>query len=231
MKSLLRRSVAEAFGTFGLIFIGAGSVIANSYPGANFGLLGIALAHALVFSVVVTATMNISGGHINPAVTVGLLVARRVDGKTAGVYIAAQLLGAVIGALALKFAFPVHLARTAAYGTPLIHTSVTGGQAVLMEAILTFFLVSAVFGTAVSPDAPKVGGFGIGLVLLFGILVGGPLTGAAMNPARAFGPSVASGIWTGHYVYWVGPLLGGIVAGVLWDRLLLPKHTPAGGQK
>ena len=109
----------------------------------------------------------------------------------------------------------------------MVHSTVTAAQAILIEGVLTFFLVSAVFGTVVSPDAPRVGGFGIGLVLLFDILVGGPLTGAAMNPARAFGPSVASGIWTGHLIYWVGPLLGGIAAGLLWDRILLPKHKPA----
>ena len=86
--------------------------------------------------------------------------------------------------------------------------------------------VSAVFGTAVSPDAPRVAGFGIGLVLLFDILVGGPLTGAAMNPARAFGPALVSGQWLGHVVYWVGPIAGAILAALLWQYVLLPK-TPA----
>jgi aquaporin Z len=97
------------------------------------------------------------------------------------------------------------------------------GQAIGIELVLTFFLMSAVFGTAVSPDAPRVAGFGIGLVLLFDILVGGPLTGAAMNPARAFGPAVISGEWVGQLVYWIGPIAGALLAAVLWEFLLLPK--------
>jgi aquaporin TIP len=101
------------------------------------------------------------------------------------------------------------------------------GQAVTIEAILTFFLVSAVFGTCVNPDAPKIGGFGVGLVLLFDILVGGPLTGSAVNPARAFGPALISGQWVGQGVYWAGPILGGIVAALLWEHVLLPQRDSA----
>jgi glycerol uptake facilitator-like aquaporin len=97
------------------------------------------------------------------------------------------------------------------------------GQAIGLELILTFFLMSAVYGTAVSADAPRVGGFGIGLVLLFDILVGGPLTGAAMNPARAFGPAVASGEWVGHGIYWVGPIAGALLAALLWEYFLIPR--------
>lgn len=228
MSSLIRRSLAEAFGTFGLIFFGAGAVMANNFPGAGFGLLGVALVHAIVLSIMVTATMNVSGGHINPAVTVGLLVARRIDARTALTYIVAQLAGAVLAALALKALMPPAVVRGSALGTPLIANTVTFGQAVALEAIFTFFLVSAVFGTAVSPDAPRVGGFGIGLVLFFDIMVGGPLTGASMNPARTFGPALVSGTWAGHSVYWIGPILGGILAALLWDRLLMPRHQPAG---
>ncbi len=91
--------------------------------------------------------------------------------------------------------------------------------------MLTFFLVSAVFGTMVNADAPKLGGFGVGLVLLFDILVGGPLTGAAANPARAFGPALVSGQWVGHSVYWVGPILGGLAAALLWEYVLLPRRV------
>ncbi|MGI8819080.1 MAG: aquaporin, partial [Gemmatimonadales bacterium] len=100
------------------------------------------------------------------------------------------------------------------------------GQAIGIEVVLTFFLVSAVFGTAVSPDAPRIAGFGIGLVLLFDILVGGPLTGAAMNPARAFGPALVSGQWLGQGVYWIGPIVGAILAALVWQYVLLPKTPP-----
>jgi MIP family channel proteins len=227
MPSLLRRSIAEAIGTFALIFIGVGSVAAKYYPDANYGVYGIATAHALVLAVMITATMAISGGHINPAVTVGLLVARRVTSQTAVAYIIAQLIGAVVGALAIKAIFPLGVTRPIALGTPAIASNIQLSQAIALEAILTFFLVSAVFGTCVNPEAPKVGGFAVGLVLWAGIIVGGPLTGAALNPARAFGPALVAGQWVAHAVYWVGPLLGGIVAGLVWEHVLLPPRRSA----
>lgn len=224
MPSLSRRLVAEALGTFGLVFVGAAVVVVNGgFPNSGIGLLGIALAHAIVLSVMVSATMTISGGHLNPAVTLGLLSARRIDARSAAAYIATQLLAACVAAYLVKLLLPSSAVRTSMVGVPVIASSVTLGQAIGLELVLTFFLVSAVFGTAVSPDAPRVAGFGIGLVLLFDILVGGPLTGAAMNPARAFGPAVASGQWVGHLVYWIGPLAGGLLAALLWEYLLLPR--------
>lgn len=222
MATLWRRLVAEAFGTFGLVFVGSAVVVVNAFPNAAYGILGIAVAHAFVLAIMITVTMNISGGHLNPAVTFGLLVARKIDLRTALPYVAAQLAGAVLGALLVKYAIPSNVGRVLSYGTPVIASSITLGQAITIEAVLTFFLVSAFFGTLVSPDAPKVGGFGIGLVLLFAILVGGPLTGAALNPARAFGPALVSGNWLGQAVWWVGPLLGGLAAGLLWKLVLLP---------
>jgi MIP family channel proteins len=225
MPSLFRRSLAEALGTFGLVFIGTGSVITKYFPDANYGVLGVAVAHALVLSVMITATMSISGGHLNPAVTLGLLATRRTTPSTAGAYIVAQLVGAVLASLLIKTIYPVAVWRAASLGTPSIAGSITLPQALIVETVLTFFLVSAVFGTCVNPDAPKVGGFGVGLVLLFDIIVGGPLTGAAMNPARAFGPALVSGQWVGHLVYWVGPIVGGVLAALFWEHLLLPKRT------
>jgi len=228
MPSLLRRSLAEALGTFALVFIGVGSVlVAKAFPGQSTGLLGIGLAHAIVLSVMITATMAISGGHLNPAVTVGLLVGRRASGATAGAYIVAQLVGGVHGAFAIKLLFPPGMAKLASFGTPSLANNITITQAIGLEAVLTFFLVSAVFGTCVNAEAPKVGGFAVGLVLLFDILVGGPLTGAAMNPARAFGPAVVAGDWVAQGVYWVGPILGGIVAGLVWEYVLLPPRERA----
>lgn len=231
MPSLGRRVVAEALGTFGLVFVGAAVVVVNGgFPNSGIGLLGIALAHAVVLSVMVTATMTISGGHLNPAVTVSLLITRRIDVASAAAYIVTQLIAACLAAFLVKLLLPPAAVRGALLGVPVIASNMSLGQAIGMEAILTFFLVTAVFGTAVSPDAPRVAGFGIGLVLLFDILVGGPLTGAAMNPARAFGPAAVSGQWLGHVVYWVGPLLGAIVAALLWEWVLLPK-APARRRK
>lgn len=224
MPSLARRLVAEALGTFAFVFVGAAVVVVNGgFPNHGIGLLGIALAHAIALSVMVTATMAISGGHLNPAVTIGLLVTRRIDLVSAGAYIATQLAAAGAAALVVKLLLPATASRAALLGVPVIASSVTLGQAIGIELILTFFLMSAVFGTAVSPEAPRVAGFGIGLVLLFDILVGGPLTGAAMNPARAFGPALVAGHWLGHVVYWVGPILGAVLASLLWQYVLLPR--------
>lgn len=226
MSSLLRRSAAEGIGTFALVFIGAGSVASKYFPDAGYGFLGIALAHAAVLSVMVTATMNISGGHLNPAVTLALLAGKRTNLSSAAAYIVAQLVGAVVAALLLKVIYPSGVTRAVALGTPNISNALSLQQGIVVELVLTFFLVSAVFGTCVNPDAPRVGGFGIGLVLLFDVLVGGPLTGAAMNPARAFGPALVSGQWIGHIVYWVGPIAGALLAALLWEGLLLPPRTP-----
>ena len=226
MPSLARRLVAEALGTFALVFVGAAVVVVNGgFPNSGIGLLGIALAHAVVLAVFVTATMTISGGHLNPAVTIGLLATRRIDPVSALAYIVTQLAAACAAAALVKALLPAAAVRAALLGAPVIASSVTLGQAIGIELVLTFFLMSAVFGTAVSPDAPRVAGFGIGLVLLFDILVGGPLTGAAMNPARAFGPALVAGQWLGHVAYWVGPILGALMAALLWQYMLLPK-TP-----
>ena len=224
MPSLARRLTAEALGTFGLVFVGCAVVVVHgSFPNSGIGLLGIALAHAVVLSVMITSTMTISGGHLNPAVTLGLLAVRRIDPVSAIAYIVTQLVAACVAAYLVKLLLPANAVQEAMLGVPVIATSVTAGQAIGLELILTFFLVSAVFGTAVSPDAPRVAGFGIGLVLLFDILVGGPLTGAAMNPARAFGPAAVAGEWVGQMVYWIGPVLGAVLAALLWEHGLLPR--------
>lgn len=220
MRPIIRPLAAEFLGTFGFVFIGAGAVVVDSAKGGELGLVGIALAHALAFSVMVTMTMNISGGHLNPAVTLGLWLAKKIDTRMGALYIVSQLSAAVLAALLVRWLLPGMAGEVTSYGTPRISGLLTDPQAIFIEAILTLLLVSAVFGTAVSAEAPRVGGFGIGLVLLFDILVGGPLTGAAMNPARAFGPALVAGDWNGHLIFWFGPFLGGAVAGVLWWWLL-----------
>jgi aquaporin Z len=225
MTSLPRRAVAEALGTFGLIFFGCGAVVVSSLPGASYGLQGVALVHAIVLSVMISATMAVSGGHLNPAVTIGLFSVKRIDAKSAGVYILAQLIGAALGALTLRSVFPSGIVRVGTLGTPVLANAMNLVDGMVLEAVLTFFLVSAVFGTAVSSEAPKIGGFGIGLVLFFDIMVGGTMTGAAMNPARAFGPALISGTWYAQPVWWVGPIVGGIAAAFLWDKVILKKSS------
>jgi MIP family channel proteins len=220
--SLLRRAVAEALGAFGLVFIGCGAVVATALPDTDFGLLGVALAHAVVLSVMVTATMNISGAHLNPAVTIGLLLGRRITPSNAGAYLVAQLAGGVLGAWLVKTLMPAAAVSATLLGVPALQSGMSFGTGIALEAVFTFFLMSAVYGTAVAPTAPKVGGFGIGLTLLFLILVG-----AAMNPARAFGPAVVGSHYVGHAVYWIGPILGAVVAALLWENVLIGKPQAA----
>lgn len=225
MSSLLRRCTAEAVGTFALVFIGAGSIMSGFFPKSDFGVFGVALAHGLILGTMITATMRISGGHLNPAVTLGLLVARRTNLTTAVAYIVTQVLAAIVAAAVLKGLYPAAVLRATGLGTPHLAASVSLTQGIAIEAILAFLLVSAVFGTCVHPDAPRVGGFGIGLTLAADILMGGGLTGAAVNPARAFGPALIAGDMVAQIVYWIGPLLGGVLAGLLWEHVLLPKRT------
>jgi len=222
---MTRRLVAEFFGTFMLVFFGAGAVMTTNFPKADFGLLGIALAHGIALAIAMTATMAISGGHLNPAITAGMLAIRRLDAKSALMYIVAQVLGAVAAAMALKLVLPGGVTTVLALGTPAIAATITLGKAIAIEAILTFFLMSAFLGTTVSSEASKVAGFGVGLTLFVAMLFGGSLTGAALNPARAFGPAFMSGQWISQGVYWVGPILGALVAAFLWEKVLFPKAT------
>jgi aquaporin Z len=154
-------------------------------------------------------------------VTAGFLVTRRIEPVLAGVYIVAQLLGAMAAAYALKLTMPALLFDAARGGGQSISIDITAAQAFFLEAIATFFLVFVVFGTAVDPQAPKVGGFAIGLTVMADILAIGPLTGGSMNPARSFGPAVATGIYEGQIVYWTGPIVGGLVAAMIYDALFL----------
>jgi aquaporin Z len=222
MRSAVRPLVAEFVGTFFFVFIGCAVVVINAARDNRLGLDGIAFAHGLAFGVAITATMAISGGHLNPAVTFAVWAAGRIRLGRALQYIVAQLAAAVVAALVVKALYPDSAGAATGYGMLPLAADVGFGTAILIEAVLTAFLVSAVFGTAVSPQAPRVGGFAIGLTLIAAILVGGPMTGAALNPARAFGPAAVSLDWHAHLVYWLGPLLGAAAAAFVWSKVLLP---------
>lgn len=223
MNASFRPLFAEALGTALFVFIGTASIVVNAMTAGGVTNLGIALAHGVGMAIIISALMNVSGAHLNPAVSVGLLVAGTIDGRTFGRYVAAQLIGAVLGALAVKAIFSAPAVNAVSSGTPQLSLSINLVQGIAIEAMFTFFLVSAVFGTAVSSEAPKIGGFGIGLAIFVGALVVGQLTGAAFNPARAFGPALVSWTWHSQAVYWIGPLAGGAMAGVVWKAFLLPK--------
>ena len=220
MRDAWRHFAAEFIGIFALVFVGGASIMSSKLAASNYVLLTAAMAHGLILAIMVTATMRISG-HLNPAVTIGFLVTRRIEPMMAALYIVAQLFGAVVAAYALQAVFPHAIAVSTRLGGQAIALDVTMGQAILCEAIATFFLMFVVFGTAVDPAAPKVGGFAIGLTVAADILAIGPLTGASMNPARSFGPAAVSGIFEAQAVYWAGPILGAIAAALLYDQLFL----------
>lgn len=224
MKGLMRPLMAEFVGTFFLVFIGVGAIVADTYRAGSVGLLGIAAAHGLALAVGVSAAMNVSGGHLNPAITLGLWSVGRVDARRAGFYVLAQLLGGIVAALAVRYSFPEMAAVNSQLGTPRLADTVFQTKGIVVEAILTFLLAWAVMGTAVDSRAPKIGGFGIGITLLFCILAGGNITGGALNPARAFGPALVSGNWTAQIVYWLGPILGAVVAMQVYERVVMEKE-------
>jgi MIP family channel proteins len=220
---LWKSALAEALGTFTLIFIGAGSIMTADFARSGTGLVGIALAHGLAIGTMVSALGHISGGHFNPAVTGAFVLTGRLPASSGVAYAISQLVGASVAAFFLTAVFPQTVRITTALGTPALGFGVTQGTGIVVEAILTFFLVLVVFGTAVDARGPRAaGGLFIGLTITMDVLLGGPLTGAAMNPARAFGPALFSGAWNNHWVYWIGPLLGGGVAGLLYHTIYRP---------
>jgi MIP family channel proteins len=219
--SYVKPLIAELVGTFAFVFLGAGSIISNTLTHGALGTLGIALAHGLALSIMITVFAATSGGHLNPAVTVAMLVTRRIAPLLGLLYIVAQLVGATLAGLLLRAVFPQAVWQAAELGTPMLAPGISFATGVLVEATLAFFLLLAVFGTAVDPRHPPIGGFGIGLTVAVDILLGGTLTGASMNPARTFGPALAGGFWQNDLVYWIGPLTGAVLAALLYQYVIL----------
>jgi MIP family channel proteins len=175
----------------------------------------------------VSAAGHISGGHYNPAVTAAFVATGRLPGGHGAAYVVAQLAGASLGAFFLTASFPETVRKAAMLGTPALTSGLSPGTGIVIEAILTFFLVFVIFGTAVDARGPRAaGGLFIGLVITMDFLAGGPLTGAAMNPARAFGPALFASAWTNQAVYWVGPLVGGILGGWVYHSVYRPESRP-----
>jgi aquaporin TIP len=203
--SAMQQAAAEAVGTFALIFVGVLVLVA---PGPK-DLTTVALAHGLTIAVMVSATMKISGGQLNPAVSVALLAVGKLDPRQAGFNVVAQVVGATLGGLAAQVA----LGTSVDGGVPSLGAGVTAPRAILIEAVLTAFLVFVIFGTAVDDRfGAKLGGLAIGFTVALDIMAGGPLTGAAMNPARWLGPALVNGNLSDAVIYFVGPVLGAVAA-------------------
>jgi aquaporin TIP len=221
-RDYLRRGVLEFVGVFALIFVAAGGAAYARSP------IDLAFANGLVIAVMVSAAGPISGGHINPAVTLGFLVTKRIAPLLAVVYWIAQFGGAVLAALLLKWVLPNAAESASNLGVPALGSGVGSGAAVVIEAVLTFFLVWVVFATAVDPRGTfkQVAGLAIGFVIAFDVLMAYGLTGGAMNPARAFGPQLAGNHWAHGWVWYVGPFAGGVIAASLYELLYLRPERP-----
>lgn len=224
IMATIRKLIAELLGTFFLCFAGIGAILCTQAPiNSGAGLVGVALAHGLALSVAVHAFGGICGAHFNPAVTIGFLSTGRIAVPLAGLYIVSQLAGAALAAAACNFIFPPWVVDTAKLGIPLPGEDVKLPALLVTEFILTFLLMTAIFGTAVDErgQAVKIGGFGIGLTVTFDILCAGPVTGASMNPARSFGPALVYGHFAWHWCYWAAPIAGAVVAALLYHHVLL----------
>lgn len=227
MDSTWRAALAEFFATLLFVFLGAGTVVVTGgllKEGLTSArLVAIALAHGLAITLLVAATAKLSGGHINPAVTFGALLTGKINLSKAVAYVVAQLLGATVGAFLLKGAIPA--AAQGSLGAHGLGAGVSAGAGLLAEVVLTFALVFVVFATTMDPKglghlAPAA----IGLTVLVDHLMGVPVTGASMNPARSFGPALAAGVWDNHGIYWIGPLIGGGLAALVYEFLFLRRE-------
>jgi MIP family channel proteins len=236
LANWVRPLLAEFIGPFALVFAGAGSILLAASQGYGDGgtLVMVALAHGLAIGLMVAAAGHISGGHYNPAVTVALWLGGKIGMIKSVAYIAVQLAGAVVAAVVLKEIFDestVSLERA----VPAVNYGgesdadflIIGRQnAVILEMILTFFLVYVIYGVAVDArGAHAIAPLAIGLTITMDILIAGPLTGAAMNPARHFGPALVEGAWKDWWIYWVGPIIGGAWAAIVQNYIMIPREA------
>jgi aquaporin TIP len=220
--NVMRALIVEFLGTFALIFVGAGAIIAT----AGGDLVAIALAHGLAIGLFVAAAGHISGGVYNPALTLGLAIARKLKPILVIPYIVVQLIGAAVAALCLKGIFPGAAIDKVSLGVPAIGKGFGTGGAFLAEVIMTFFLMFVVFGTAVDERGPRaIAGLAIGLSITMDIFIGGGATGAAMNPARHFGPALIGNHWANWWLWWVAPIVGALLAAGLYAYVLLEQST------
>lgn len=217
MEKSFKPAIAEGIASFIFVCVAAGVICANAMTQNAIGWVGIALANAFAFTALVAFTSHISGGHVNPAVTIGNLFSGRIDFPKATFYIIAQLVGAILAGFVTRTIFPANVWQTVSLGAPILNNPVTTGGAIFIEFLFTCFFVMVAIGCTADDRAPKnLAPLAMGFALGFATLVIGPLTGAGLNPARAFGSAIGSGNWTNQVPYWIGPVLGGICAPILY---------------
>jgi aquaporin TIP len=235
LANWIRPLLVEMIGPFALVFMGAGAIMTATSNGFGDGgtLVMVALAHGLAIGLMVAAAGHISGGHYNPAVTISLWVGGKIGLIKAIGYIAAQLIGATLAAILLHYIYPESIRDAANFGIPGIKYAHAGDALVigrsrgfLIEVVATFFLVYVIHGVAVdSRGAHAIAPLAIGLTITMDILMAGPLTGAAMNPARHFGPALIHGEWKDWWIYWAGPITGGVLASIVHNYILIPRSV------
>lgn len=226
MAGHFRAFLAELIGTFALVFLTAGAVCADTLYAGKLGVAGIAFCYGATAATMLFAFRPISGGHFNPALTLSLFIHRRVNALKTVFYLAAQLVGAAAAAATLATAFQSHagLLDSPPFLGACDLNLIGFKAATLLEAIGTFFVVAAFYGTAIDDrGAAQMTPLAAGLAYASGALVLGPFTGAALNPARAFGPAIITGHWAHAYVYWFGPLTGALAASSIYEKLCLEK--------
>ncbi len=221
---LARRVGAEFVGTFALVLAGCGAIIVNSNTGA-LGHGGVAASFGLVVGVMIAATGHISGAHFNPAVTIAFATARHFPWREVPIYIGGQLLAAVTAATCLRILF----GNVAVLGATVPGDSYL--QAFWLEMLLTFFLMFVIISVATDTKAAgQLAAIAIGGTVALGALWGGPNTGASMNPARSFGPALVAGVWDGHWLYWLGPIVGAAAGALIYESIREPRVQPTGDE-
>lgn len=237
LANWIRPLIAEFIGPFALTFIGAGAIMVafmQGYAPSDGGVLvAVALAHGLAIGLMIAGAGHISGGHFNPAVTVGMWLGGRIGTLKAIGYIVVQLAGAVVAALFLRYIFPAAVRDGTDFGVPTLAAAgankyliVGRAHGLVIEAILTFFLMFVITGSAVDKRGfGAIAPLAIGLTITMDIFMGGPLTGAAMNPSREFGVALVHGEWSNWWVYWIGPIVGACVASIVHNYVFIPKSS------
>lgn len=225
-----RASIAEFIATLCFVFIGVGAVVSAGIFLGDDGtvtagkIVVIAMAHGFAIAIMVAATARVSGGHLNPAVTFSAILTRKIGVTKGGMYIIAQLSGAIVGAFIIKTIIPDAL--EGGLGTHALGADISVGAGLLTEMVLTFILVFVIFATAVDPRGPgNLAPFAIGMAVMVDIFVGLPLTGASMNPARTFGPALVAGELVNNWLYWIGPMAGGAIAAFIYEYVFLRERS------
>lgn len=209
----MKKYTAEFIGTFALVFCGTGAIIVNEQSSGSLGLVGIAFACGIIVTAMIYVFGTISGTHINPAVTIALLIGKLTSKKEAFFYIISQLAGAFLASILLKIMFPTNLSLGATLPAGAL------SQSFILEFILTFFLMLTILGVASKKEFSNIAGLIIGLVVTGIILFAGPISGGSFNPARSIAPAVVSGNVTALWIYITAPILGSIIAMLLWKSL------------